>query len=49
MEQKGSMIRENHRQLVTEEPVEFDKHQVEVQDCKRITHHLEESIDYTPI
>ena len=30
------MIREN-QQLVTDEPVEFEKQQVEVQDCKTIT------------
>ena len=32
------MIREN-RKLVTNEPVEFEKQLVEVQDCKKITIH----------
>ena len=32
------MIGEN-RQLVTDEPVEFEEKPVEVQDCKKITHH----------
>ena len=32
------MIREN-RQLVTDEPIEFDK-PVEVQDCRKITDRL---------
>ena len=30
------MIREN-RQLVTDEPVEFEERPVEVQDCRKIT------------
>ena len=34
-----TMIGEN-RQLVTDEPVEFEKQLVEVQDCKRITDHF---------
>ena len=29
-----------NRQLVTDEPVEFEKLLVEVQDCKKITHHF---------
>ena len=33
------MIREN-RQLVTDEPVEFEKLPVEVQDCRQTTDHL---------
>ena len=33
------MIREN-RQLVTDEPVEFEKKPVEVQDSRRITDHF---------
>ena len=33
------MIREN-RQLVTNEPVEFEKQPVEVQDFRRITDHF---------
>ena len=33
------MIREN-RQLVTYEPVEFEKYPVEVQDCRKITDHF---------
>ena len=33
------MIWEN-RQLVTDEPVEFEKYTVEVQDCRRITDHF---------
>ena len=37
----SSTIGEN-RQLVSNEPVE-------VQDCKKITDHLKESIKYTPI
>ena len=32
------MIGEN-RQLVTNEPVEFEKYPVEVQDCRKITDH----------
>ena len=35
------MIREN-QQLVTNEPVEFEKFPVEVQDCKKITDHFRE-------
>ena len=31
------MVREN-RQLVTDEPVEFEKYPVEVEDCRKITH-----------
>ena len=31
-----------HRQVVTDEPVE-------VQDCRKLTGHLEESIEYTQI
>jgi hypothetical protein len=31
-----AMIREN-QQLVTDEPVEFEKKPVEIQDCKKIT------------
>ena len=43
------MIGEN-RQLVTYEPVEFEKLPVEVQDCMKITNHLREKfIEYTPI
>ena len=34
-----SMIGEN-RQLVTNEPVEFEEYPVEVQDCKKITDHF---------
>jgi hypothetical protein len=33
------MIRENW-QLVTDEPVEFDKQPVEVQDCRKFTYHF---------
>ena len=33
------MIGENH-QLVTNEPVEFEKKPVEVQDCMKITGHF---------
>ena len=33
------MVREN-RQLVTEEPVKFEKQPVEVEDCRKITDHL---------
>jgi hypothetical protein len=41
----GAMIGEN-RQLVTNEPVEFEKSPVEVQDCRKITgHFLEEFIE----
>ena len=29
-----------NRQLVTDEPVEFDKQLVDVQDCRKITHHI---------
>ena len=29
-----------HRQLVTDEPVEFEKQPVEVQDCRNITDHF---------
>ena len=43
-----SMIGEN-RQLVTDEPVEFEKQPLEVDDCKKITGHLEQFIEYTPI
>ena len=35
------MISEN-QQLVTNEPVEFEKFPVEVQDCKKITDHFRE-------
>ena len=35
----ATMIGEN-RQLVTDEPVEFEKEPVEVQDCRRITDHF---------
>ena len=34
-----AMIGQNGR-LVTDEPVEFDKEPVEVQDCRKITHHF---------
>jgi hypothetical protein len=34
-----AMIGEN-RQLVTDEPVEFEKCPVEVQDCRRNTNHF---------
>ena len=34
------MIGEN-RQLVTNEPVEFEKKLIEVQDCRKITDHFE--------
>ena len=33
------MIGEN-RQLVTDEPVEFEKQPVEVQDCRKLTDHF---------
>ena len=33
------MIEEN-RQLVTDEPVEFEKQLVEVQDCMKLTDHF---------
>jgi hypothetical protein len=33
------MIGQN-RQLVTNEPVEVEKYPVEVQDCRKITHHF---------
>ena len=42
------MIGKN-RQLVTNEAVEFENQPVEVQDCRKITDHLEEFIEYTPI
>jgi len=29
-----------NRQLVTNEPVEFEKYPVEVQDCRKITDHF---------
>ena len=35
----GAMIGEN-RQLVTDEPVEFEKEPVEAQGCRKITDHL---------
>jgi hypothetical protein len=35
----GAMIGENW-QLVTDEPVEFEKLPVEVQDCRNITDHF---------
>ena len=35
---RGAMIEEN-RQLVTDEPVEFEKELVEVQDCRKIPDH----------
>jgi hypothetical protein len=39
------MVREN-RQLVTDEPVEFEKLLVEVQDCRKINaHYIEEFIE----
>ena len=38
-ENSTPMIREN-RQLVTVEPVEFEKYPVEVQDCRKITNHF---------
>jgi hypothetical protein len=38
------------RQLVTNEPVEFEKQPVEVQDCMNILLTiLEEYVEYTPI
>ena len=39
-----------NRQLVTDEPVEFEKYLVEVQDCRKITNHFrgEIFIEYTP-
>ena len=42
------MIGENC-QLVTDEPVEFEKYPVEVGDCKKKTIILEEFIEYIPI
>ena len=33
------MIRED-RQLVTDEPIEFEKQPVEVQDCRKIIAHI---------
>ena len=44
------MIGEN-RQLVTDEPVEFEEEAVavEVQDCRRITDHFRGIIVYAPI
>jgi hypothetical protein len=33
------MIGEN-RQLVTDEPIVFEKYPVEVQDCRKMTHHF---------
>ena len=41
------MIGEN-RQLVTNKPDEFEKQPVEVQDCRKMTQHLEAFIEYTP-
>jgi hypothetical protein len=38
--------REN-RPLVTDEPVVGEEKLVEVQDSRKITHHLEEIIEYT--
>jgi hypothetical protein len=39
---------EDNRQLVTDEPVEFEKIPAEVQDFRRITNHfLEEFMEYT--
>jgi hypothetical protein len=35
----GPMTGEN-RQIVTDEPVEFEKEPVEVQDCRKITHYF---------
>ena len=43
-----SMIREN-RQLVTNEPVEFEKEPLEVQGCRKITDLLEQFIEYTRV
>ena len=31
-------------QLVTDEPVEFEKEPVEVQDCRKITHHFQRNL-----
>ena len=42
------MIGEN-RQLVTDEPVEFEKEPVEVQDCRKLLIVLEEFIEYNLI
>ena len=36
-------------QLVANEPVEFEKQPVEVEDCRIITDHFREFIDYNPI
>ena len=41
------MIGENP-QLVTNEPVEFEKLPVKVQDCRKCTDRCREFIEYTP-
>jgi hypothetical protein len=41
------MIGEN-RQLLTGEPVEFEKQLVEVQDCRKITDHFKRNLWNTP-
>ena len=33
--------------LVTNEPVEFEKSPIEVRDCKKITDHFREFMEYT--
>ena len=35
--------------VVTDEPIEFENYLVEVEDCRKITHHLEESIECASI
>ena len=40
------MIGEN-RQLVTDEPVEFEKQPIEIQDFMRITDHSKKIMKYT--
>ena len=43
-------MNEEDRQLVTIEPVKFEKQLVEVQDCKeKYQSIIEDSIEYTPI
>ena len=45
---EGSIFLENCP-LGTDEPVEFEKQPVEVQDCRRVTDRFKEFIEYTPI
>ena len=38
---------QRNRWFVTDEPVEFEKYPVEVQEFREFTHHFEESMEYT--